>query len=445
MRSVLAMALKDLTLIHRDWLGMFFIICFPVGMGAFFGFIMGSMGGGGGSGKMTIAIVDEDDTEISKKFVAAIEKNEKINMQRLPREEAIERTRRGQMLGLIVLTKGFGETAGLMWEKPPTIILGLDPSRQAEASMLQGFVMQAIGELVGARFMDAGSMRSVVSKGAAQMREDQGVPANIRILLEPMLTSLDSFLANLDELQKEQKKEGNEPITGSGFAGMQFANFESLDVTRQLDPNSPAALQKKLRSRWDISFPQASMWGVLACAACFATTVVREKVRGTLVRLQAAPVSNAHIVAGKAVACFAAVVFVLVLMGSLGVAMGMRPRNWPLLIVAVLCVAYCFVGIMMFLSTVGRTEEAVAGASWGANMVMAMFGGGMIPLAFLPGSMQTLSNLSPVKWGILALEGAIWRGFSVTEMILPISVLLIVGSIGMAIGTVVIRRRMEQV
>jgi ABC-2 type transport system permease protein len=263
-----------------------------------------------------------------------------------------------------------------------------------------------------------------------------------------MMKSLEVFLDDLNAVQQQEQTSGiGTPASenNSPFNGLQFARFEQVDVTKQVDPDSPEALYQKLQSQWDISFPQASLWGVLACAACFAGTIVREKSRGTLVRLQAAPVSRAQIVAGKALACFLMVMLVLLMMTVLGVALGMRPRNWPMLIVASLAVAYCFVGIMMLMSIMGRTEEAVAGASWGANMVMAMFGGGMIPLAFLPGIMQTLSHLSPVKWAILALEGSIWRGFSAMEMLLPLSVLLTVGTLGLAVGTLILRRRMEQV
>ena len=41
MRTVLTMAMKDLRLMSRDWLGMFFIIGFPIAMALFFGQIMG--------------------------------------------------------------------------------------------------------------------------------------------------------------------------------------------------------------------------------------------------------------------------------------------------------------------------------------------------------------------------------------------------------------------
>jgi len=58
----------------------------------------------------------------------------------------------------------------------------------------------------------------------------------------------------------------------------------------------------------------------------------------------------------------------------------------------------------------------------------------MIPLFVIPAWMQTVSNLSPVKWGILALEGATWRGFSAAEMALPVGVLVLAGVAGLGLG-----------
>ena len=48
--------------------------------------------------------------------------------------------------------------------------------------------------------------------------------------------------------------------------------------------------------------------------------------------------------------------------------------------------------------------------------------------------MRTLSSLSPVKWSILALEGAIWRDFSFREMLLPCAVLLGFAALFAALG-----------
>jgi ABC-2 type transport system permease protein len=157
-------------------------------------------------------------------------------------------------------------------------------------------------------------------------------------------------------------------------------------------------------------------------------------------RLQVAPVSRTQILAGKAAACFLAVIGVIVVMVALGAWLGMRPRSPGLLALAALCIALCFVGIMMLMSVIGKTEEAVSGAAWGANMIMAMFGGGMVPLLFLPGFMKVLSHFSPVKWSILALEGSIWRGFTLSEMLVPCAVLVAIGAVCLGIGAMVLSR-----
>jgi hypothetical protein len=85
-------------------------------------------------------------------------------------------------------------------------------------------------------------------------------------------------------------------------------------------------------------------------------------------------------------------------------------------------------------SVLGRTETAVAGAGWGLFIIMAMLGGGMVPLIAMPGWMRQLSSASPVKWAILSLEGAIWRDFTLMEMMLPAGILVGVGVVTFAAG-----------
>lgn len=98
-----------------------------------------------------------------------------------------------------------------------------------------------------------------------------------------------------------------------------------------------------------------------------------------------------------------------------------------------------FVGIMMLLSVIGRTERSAAGIGWAILMMMSMIGGGMLPLFIMPEWMQTVSNISPVKWAMLAMEGAIWRQFTLREMLLPWSIMWSVGMIGFFAGVSVFK------
>jgi ABC-2 type transport system permease protein len=53
--------------------------------------------------------------------------------------------------------------------------------------------------------------------------------------------------------------------------------------------------------------------------------------------------------------------------------------------------------------------------------------------------MARLSDVSPVKWSVLALEGAIWRGFAAPDMLLPAGVLIAVGTFAFAAGVAFVK------
>ena len=96
---------------------------------------------------------------------------------------------------------------------------------------------------------------------------------------------------------------------------------------------------------------------------------------------------------------------------------------------------------MMMIAGMGRTEQAAAGAGWAMLMPMTMFGGGMMPQFVMPPWMQTAGNLSPVKWAILGIEGAVWRNFTLAEMVLPTAILLAFGGVCFAVGVRALRDR----
>lgn len=194
------------------------------------------------------------------------------------------------------------------------------------------------------------------------------------------------------------------------------------------------------RSGYDITFPQGLIWGVLGCAMTFGIGFVSERTHGTLLRLRMAPIERYHLLAGKALACAAACLLiesVLCAIGRLG--FHLVPQSWPLMALAGFATLVAFVGIMMLVAGLGKTEQAAAGVGWALMMPLALFGGAMIPLAFMPRWMAQVGTFSPVRWSILAFEGAIWRGFSFQDMLLPCGILLGMGVVCFAVGTRTLR------
>jgi ABC-2 type transport system permease protein len=298
----------------------------------------------------------------------------------------------------------------------PTLELGIDPTRKAEGGYLQGLLIQASFEGLRDQFMDPAKMRPHVAESLAEIeRVDAGLPDGQQKVLATFLKGLDSFLGEVDPKGFQEHGPAMDPV-----------KIKMIPITEK---------RAAPRSAYEISFPQAILWALIACSTSFALAMVRERMWGTFLRLRAAPLSRRQILQGKGLACFLAAITVILFLLILGrLACGVRLDHPALLALAIPCSAACFVGIMVFVSVLGKTDQTVSGAGWGILMIFSMLGGGMVPLFVMPGWMRTLSDISPVKWSIVALEGAIWRDFSLSEMMLPCAVLLAFGTIFAVVG-----------
>ena len=191
MSAIVSLAIKDIRLLLRDRLGAFFIIGFPILMGVFFGLIMGGPSSGSGRAKMKLAIVDQDGSKISKKFIDNFSANDSVSIEADDFESARESVRKGNRVGMIVLPEGFGKTAGIFWEEPPKIQLGMDPSRAAESAMVQGFVMESIGGLVSERFNNPDELRPFVSDSLKMVEEADDIGFVQKQALKALFNSFD--------------------------------------------------------------------------------------------------------------------------------------------------------------------------------------------------------------------------------------------------------------
>ena len=374
MRNAIVMAIKDLHLLWRDKFALFWVAIFPLMMALFVGAIFG---GSGPTAGLSLIVVDLDSTDASRDFVEKLDASGSIRLAAAEdgsthtRDSARRAVASGDTTAYLLVPEGYGQAAAgaMLGQSGPTLEVGIEPARRAEAGYLQGLVMRAAFERIRESF------------GASDFEP-------VRIAVEPVV------------------REGGRP------------------------PNA-----------WAISFPQAMSWGIIGCCATFAVGLVQERTRGTYNRLRMAPNPAWSILAGKAIACFVTCIVCTSLLLLLGTILGVEVGSWSALVAAILSLSVGFTGFMMLVSTFGRTEQAVSGAGWAAMMPFAMLGGSMVPLMVMPAWMLRLSNFSPIKWMIFAVEGATWRGFTLADMALPCAILLSFGLVGFVAGAIVISRR----
>lgn len=379
MNKSLTLAIKDLRLLVRDKSALFWVLAFPLMIAVLFGYVFG---GSNGASKIDIAIIDQDQSSISASLVRKLQESSALEIDKpertagqSPLTAASDAVRKGNLAAYVLIPKGFGsQFTRHDFSKGPSLKLGMDPKRQAEAGMLDGILGRAAGNIMDDQ---------AIATGFVSAKEVQG----------PQIA--------------------DEGVTAS---------------------SAPA-------SSFEITFPQALIWGLLGVISSFVVSLVKEREQGTLTRLMTS-MSMMEILMGKALACLLAslgMMSVLLLVGHF--MFHVRLSSPLLLAMALICGSVCIVGIMMLLSVLGRTEQAVSGSSWGIMITMSMFGGGMIPVFMMPGWMQSASNASPLKWTVLSIEGAIWRGFSMREMMTPCMILLAIGAVCFGLGVKVFQAK----
>jgi ABC-2 type transport system permease protein len=179
----------------------------------------------------------------------------------------------------------------------------------------------------------------------------------------------------------------------------------------------------------------------MGCVAAFASSLAEERQKGTLMRLATAPISRGQVLMGKALACFTSCLGVQGLLAIVMKFAGVEMARPHVLVIMMIVCAIAFTGVMMALSGLAKTETGAGGLGRAVLLVLALVGGGSVPLFFLPEWVRTLASVSPFAWSVTAIEGATWRNFSMTELLRPTGVLLGFGAVGLVIGLVALRRQ----
>lgn len=420
MRAAIAIAAKDLRLLLRNRGALFFTLAWPLLLAVFFGLVFG---GGGGSGRPAVALVVADTHPASEQFAAQVLALDSLAVERMDAATAERQVRQGKRSAAIVLPAGFGQrSAGGFSGDPPEVLLWLDPSRRAERAMIEGMLLKLGGEAMFQRMSDPAQRKDWLDTARADL---EGVSPASRPAFSDFYDSLDTMLATPE-------------AAATGTDGTSAAGFTPLRVVAR----DVAVAGEGPRNGFAISFTQGMFWALLGALMSFVTALVLERSEGTWDRLRCAPVTAGMLLLGKAMACFTVMLAALLLVAGAGaLAFAVVPQSPALLLVAFVAAAVAFTGLMMLLASLGASVQSATGLAWAVLLPMAMAGGAMIPLFVMPPWMLQLSHLSLVKWAVLAFEGAIWRGFSLAEMLPALAILLLTGLACGALGAWRMRHR----
>lgn len=195
--------------------------------------------------------------------------------------------------------------------------------------------------------------------------------------------------------------------------------------------------------------PAWTLFAIFFIIVPLSINMVKEKSQGTFVRLRTNPVSYLTVLGGKTVIYLAVCLIQFGLMLGIGVylfpILGLPSLEVsgkiPQLFLVAIFAGLAAIGLGLLLGTIARTQEQ--SAPFGATFVviLAALGGVWVPVFIMPKFMQTLSNLSPMNWGLNAFYDVFLRDVGLMDLVPELTLLFLFFVITTAISIVYNERK----
>lgn len=407
----------DLQIFFRDKRSLILNLATPLVIAGLFGMVFGG-GGKAAPGRMPIAVVDQDVSEVSRAVVAGLAAENTLEVLSLDRDAAREQVRKGKVRAAIVLPAGFGDATGKAFlgggAKPQVPVL-YDPSQTATLPMVQGLLTQQVFAAVTGDLFSGERGVELIDESLATLDAEGADAANTSDLRELLMRA-----RSLNQRNRAATGGGTQPAAGAAApprSGLTVP-FELADeaVTSGRTPYNGYA---HACAGMGVQF--ILMMGIEAGVG-----LLLLRRRGLWLRLKAAPLARSTLLAARvgSVAILSLAMFAFLYAGA-ALLYGVR-IDGSMLGFAGIAMAFALTtaAFGLLIAALGQTPEATRGLAIFATLVMVLLGGGWVPSFLFPEWLQTAGAVLPTRWAIQGLEAMTWRGLGLDQALPAIGALL---------------------
>jgi ABC-2 type transport system permease protein len=414
--------------LKRDRIALGLTFLLPLVFFSIFAFIFGSVSESSsapsGASAMMVVIVDEDQSEISRRFVKAIDDQDALDAVvthsagdkasgpvEFDRESARQAVRRGRHPAAVIIPRGFGATFGNFAGERSEVEVIYDESnpiaQHTVAGLLQAAAMMAAPDIL----MEKGFAQLEIFGGAGS---GAGLTHTQKALIEQIRPFLrgDRPWAELDADDSTDTQPTTQPADAadSGFTGM--VQVKSTGA-REGDP--VAASGEKRVSRSSIIAYYAAGIGVMFLLFSMAGAggfLLEQEEIGALERLLTANLGMTTLLLGSwlffaligmaqlaLMFLFAAAIFRLELFTLNHLA------GSAIMIVVTALAASAFA---MILATLSRSRAQLGGMSTIIILIMSALGGSMVPRFVAPGVFEKTAPFTFNGWALDGFLNVFW-------------------------------------
>lgn len=167
-----------------------------------------------------------------------------------------------------------------------------------------------------------------------------------------------------------------------------------------------------LRSKW--FFVPGVMGNLMTVIIVILTAfaVVREREVGTLEQIMVTPIRQVEFILGKTIPFFLIGLFDAVLITTVGTLWFQVPLRGSLLVLgtATMLFLFCVLGVGLLISTISSTQQQAMVSAFFFLMPAIIFSGFASPISSMPGWLQIVTYLDPLRYFMIVLRGVFLKG-----------------------------------
>jgi ABC-2 type transport system permease protein len=394
----------------RVALGLTFVL--PLIFFSIFAVVFGGMGsrGSSGAGSFKVVGVDLDGTEVSGKFLDALDGQDAIEIITVPestdedstpqpfdRDSALHAVRTGTRSVAVVVPQGFGASFGNFTGDTPEVELIHDPSNPLGEGIVGGLI-QASAMTAAPEILLEGGIEQFETYGGALSPQQQA--------------AVDGFKMMLNGNESASSPDDDENEAGGADAGSPFTGLVQVRTTsamegKEEDEGSGPSIVSYYAAGIGVMFLLFSMAGAGA-------SLLEEEESGTLERLLSSNVGMGTLIAGNWL-FFAVVGFiqlsVMFVWGALVFGLDLfSPKHLAGFVCMSLVTAAAAAAFGLMLATIAKSRAQLNGISTVVILVMSALGGSMVPRFAMPEFMNTTALFTFNGWALDGYLKVFWYG-----------------------------------
>jgi ABC-2 type transport system permease protein len=436
--AIRALIRNDIRLYFADRRAVIVGILVPILIAAFFGYIFGGTGRAEDQGKMPIAVVDEDQSSVSRAIIADLAADPLLQVSALDRAGAREQVKSGKQNAAAVFPQGFGEqtTKSLFsGANKPQVELLVDPSQTTGARVIEGLLAQYSMQEISKEAFTGAYGRKAIDGYLEQLDAQEKTP--LRADLRTLLNAARKF--------NDQINSGAEPggTTGAGAGSGAQRNFR-LSIPYTVAATPVTARDNTPYNSYAHSFAGMAVQFILFAGIDAGVLLLLTRQRGIWQRLRSAPLSGGEFMLARALATTLIGLFqiTVIYLAALLVFKVRIEGSWPGFIAVGISFCLLNAAFGLMLATLGRSAATTRGLAMMATLLLVMVGGAWVPAFVFPRWLQNASRYLPTRWAVDGLDGATWRGLPFNAAVLPS--LVLIGSAAACLLVAIWRFRWEE-